>query len=162
MNEHLPVIPPEGKHRYMLRVYYEDTDAGGVVYHATYLRFAERARTETLRDLGIPHLEMAQRFGVMFMVRRLEIDYVRPARLDESLQVVTEALAVRGASVVLRQDVRGAEGSCAVATIKLACVAVGGNKPGRIPARWREVLQALRDARPAAGAGAGSLAWGQE
>ena len=152
MNEHHSFIPPEGKCRYRLRVYYEDTDAGGVVYHASYLRFAERARTEALRDLDIPHAEMVDRFGLMFMVRRLEIDYVRAARLDESLTVVTEALAVRGASVVLQQDVQNANGSCAVAKVRLACVQVGGNKPGRIPDRWRDVLQALCEARGEAGA----------
>ena len=152
MNQHHSDIPPEGKHRYTLRVYYEDTDAGGVVYHASYLRFAERARTEALRDLGIPHAEMMQRFTLMFMVRRIEIDYVRAARLDESLEIVTEALAVRGASVLLRQDIRGVAGSCAVATIRLGCVDRGGNKAEPIPARWREVLQALCDARPSAAA----------
>lgn len=152
MNQNHSVIPPEGQCRYTLRVYYEDTDAGGVVYHAGYLRFAERARTEALRALGIPHSEMVDRFGLMFMVRHLEIDYVHAARLDESLTIVTEALAVRGASLLLRQDVQGANGSCAVARIRLACVQLGGNKPGRIPRRWRDVLQALCDARGAAGA----------
>ena len=58
MNGNAPSILPDGRHRYAVRVYYEDTDAGGVVYHATYLRFAERARTEALRDLGIPHAEL--------------------------------------------------------------------------------------------------------
>lgn len=147
MREHNPVIPPEGRHRYTLRVYYEDTDAGGVVYHASYLRFAERARTEALRDLGIPHAELVERFNLMFMVRRVEIDYLRAARLDESLTIVTEAMAVRGASVVLRQDIQGDAGSCAVASLRLACVQLGGNKPGRMPERWRAVLQALCDAR---------------
>jgi tol-pal system-associated acyl-CoA thioesterase len=65
-------------HRYILRVYYEDTDAGGVVYHANYLRFAERARTEALRDLGVPHAEMTAEFGLMFMVRRVKLDYLAP------------------------------------------------------------------------------------
>ena len=87
-----PSIPPDGRHRYAVRVYYEDTDAGGVVYHATYLRFAERARTEALRDAGIPHAELVERFTLMFVVRRIEVDYLRPARLDESLTVVTEPL----------------------------------------------------------------------
>lgn len=152
MKQHVSVIPPEGKCRYTLRVYYEDTDAGGVVYHASYLRFAERARTEALRELGISHSEMVERFAVMFMVRRVEIDYLRAARLDESLTVVTEALAVRGASVLLRQDIQGRAGSCAVANLRLACVQIGGNKPERIPARWRDTLQALCQARGAAGA----------
>src|ERR1700743_2725756 len=99
-------------HRYPVRVYYEDTDAGGVVYHATYLRYAERARTEALRDLGIPHAELVERYTLMFMVRRIEVDYLRPARLDDSLTVVTEPLAVGGASMTLRQDVQGPNGSC--------------------------------------------------
>jgi acyl-CoA thioester hydrolase len=140
MNGHPPSIPRDGRHRYALRVYYEDTDAGGVVYHATYLRMAERARTEALRDLGIPHAELLRDFGVMFMVRRIEVDYLRPARLDDSLSVVTEPLAVGGASATLRQDVRGPEGSCAVLTVRLACVKPGEGKPGRLPQRWRTAL----------------------
>lgn len=155
MNGHPPAIPRQGQHRYPIRVYYEDTDAGGVVYHATYLRFAERARTEALRDLGIPHSELAERFGVMFMVRRLEVDYVRSARVDESLKVVTETLAVGGATVLLRQDIQGEYGSCATLIVKLACVQAGGNKPGRIPARWRTALVAMRDARTGTEVGGG-------
>jgi len=131
---------PDGRHRYPVRVYYEDTDAGGVVYHATYLRYAERARTEALRDSGIPHAELLERFTLMFLVRRVEVDYLRPARLDDSLTVVTEPLAVGGATVTLRQDVRGPEGSCAVLTVRLACVKPGEGKPGRLPPRWRTVL----------------------
>src|ERR1700739_2080222 len=98
MNTHTAFIPPKGRHCYAIRVYYEDTDAGGVVYHATYPRFAERARTEALRDLGVPHAEMLARFGVMFMVRRLEVDYERAARVDDALMVETEVLAVGGAT----------------------------------------------------------------
>jgi acyl-CoA thioester hydrolase len=130
-----------------VRVYYEDTDAGGVVYHATYLRFAERARTEALRALGIPHSEMVDRFSLMFMVRRIEVDYLRPARPDDSLFVETEVLAVGGATVLLRQAVHGPDGLCADLQVRLACVQTTGNKPGRVPSRWREVLSAMRDAR---------------
>lgn len=135
-----------GSHRYPVRVYYEDTDAGGVVYHATYLRFAERARTEALRELGIPHAELVERFGLMFMVHRAEVDYLHAARPDDSLIVETEALAIGGATVSLRQTVHGPAGPCAVLHIRLACVRLGGNKPGRIPPRWRETLAAMRDA----------------
>src|SRR5580692_1575715 len=109
MTINLAAIPPDGRHRYAIRVYYEDTDAGGVVYHATYLRYAERARTEALRDLGVPHADMVG-FGVMFMVRRLEVDYERGARLDEALVVETEVLDVGGATVRLRQTVRNSDG----------------------------------------------------
>jgi acyl-CoA thioester hydrolase len=147
MNEHHFVIPPEGRHRYQVRVYYEDTDAGGVVYHASYLRFAERSRTEALRDLGIPHAALLARFSLMFMVRRVEVDYLRPARIDDLLSIDTEVLAVGGASAELRQTIRGPAGDCAA--LRLACVRTdGGNKPGRLPPRWRGVLQAMRDARP--------------
>lgn len=176
MNGHQPVIPRDGRHVYALRVYYEDTDAGGVVYHAGYLRFAERARTEALREMGIPHAEMTERFGLMFVVRRVEVDYLRAARLDDSLEVETMALEVGGASVLLRQDVRhrgvsGPEGLCARLDVRLACVRIGdaarqavaagdresdrqgpartnpgGNKPGRIPPQWRTALAAMREA----------------
>jgi acyl-CoA thioester hydrolase len=146
MNGHPASIPPDGRHRYSVRVYYEDTDAGGVVYHASYLRFAERARTEALRDLDIPHAELVGQYSLMFMVRRVEVDYLRPARIDESLTVVTEPLAVGGASVLLSQDVRGPLGSCAHLTVRLVCVRPGDGKPGRLPQRWRTVLGAMCNA----------------
>ena len=93
-----PAGPPvvSGGHRHAIRVYYEDTDAGGVVYHANFLRFAERARTETLRELGIPHAEMTRQFGLMFMVRRVKLDYLAPARLDDLIVVVTRSLCCAG------------------------------------------------------------------
>jgi acyl-CoA thioester hydrolase len=161
MNGNAASIPPDGRHRYAVRVYYEDTDAGGVAYHASYLRFAERARTEALRDLGIPHADLLQRFTLMFVVRRIEVDYLRPARLDDSLTVVTEPLAVGGASVLLRQDVRGPDGSCAVLTVRLACVKPGDASdhgpgrvtPGRLPHQWRAVLTDMYKARSGSSSG---------
>ena len=140
MNGNPHAMPVDGRHRYPVRVYYEDTDAGGVVYHATYLRYAERARIEALRDAGSPHADLVERFSLMFVVRRVEVDYLRPAHLDDSLTVVTEPLAVGGATVTLRQDVRGPEGSCAVLTVRLACVRPAEGRPGRLPQRWRSVL----------------------
>ena len=73
MNGNPLSIPPDGRHRYAVRVYYEDTDAGGVVYHATYLRFAERARTEALRDAGIPHAELLKLFALMLRFRTFRL-----------------------------------------------------------------------------------------
>ncbi|MGD0102824.1 MAG: tol-pal system-associated acyl-CoA thioesterase [Rhodopila sp.] len=134
----------QSSHRYTLRVYYEDTDAGGVVYHANYLRYAERARTEALRDAGVPHANMVARFSLMFMVHRVEIDYVRPAMLDDLLVVETETMDVGGATVLLRQTVRGPNGVCATLRIKLACVRIGENRPARIPPEWREAMIGLR------------------
>ncbi|MSP01886.1 MAG: tol-pal system-associated acyl-CoA thioesterase [Acetobacteraceae bacterium] len=142
-------IPPDGRHRYAIRVYYEDTDAGGVVYHATYLRYAERARTEALRDLGVPHSALVEHHGTMFMVRRLEVDYERGARLDDALTVETEVMEVGGATVQLRQTVRNKDGICAVLAVRLACVRLEGSKPGRIPLLWRERLLAMRSSRTA-------------
>jgi acyl-CoA thioester hydrolase len=138
------ITNPQSIHRYSLRVYYEDTDAGGVVYHASYLRYAERARTEALRDAGIPHANLVERFSLMFMVHRAEIDYVRPAVLDDLLTVETETMEVGGATVVLRQTVRGPNGICATLRIKLACIHIGSSKPARIPPQWRETLVNLR------------------
>src|SRR5215471_12514149 len=100
------IANPQSSHRYSLRVYYEDTDAGGIVYHANYLRFAERARTEALRERGIPHSELVAQFNLMFVVRRAKLDYQRPARLDDTLIVLTTPLDVGRASVTLRQEFR--------------------------------------------------------
>jgi acyl-CoA thioester hydrolase len=149
----LPAIAAEGRHLYTLRVYYEDTDAGGVVYYANYLRFAERARTEALRALGVPHAELMEQFSLMFVVRRVEMDYLRPARLDDSLVVVTEVEKVGGATIRLRQTIALADGAAGdgteltVARVQLACVSPGEERARRIPARWRAGLQTMMAAR---------------
>ena len=145
MTDHSPDSQAAGGHRYAVRVYYEDTDAGGVVYHANYLRFAERARTEALRDAGVAHAEMASQHGLIFMVRRMKVDYLAPARLDDSLLVVTRLLALRAASVELRQSIfrSGEERPLVVLEALLACVRVADQRPGRVPERWRSALIAL-------------------
>ena len=133
-------------HRYPVRVYYEDTDAGGIVYHANYLRFAERGRTEALRDLGVPHAEMSALHGLFFMVRRIKVDYLAPARLDASLVVETKTLAVGGATVELRQDVvrAGDEVLLARIELQLVCGRISDQRPARIPPRWREAMLRLQ------------------
>ncbi len=146
MNGNPASIAAQRPHRYTLRVYYEDTDAGGIVYHATYLRFAERARTEALRDLGIAHAALVEQYNLMFVVRRIKVDYLRPARVDESLVVLTEPLVVGAASATLRQTVIGAAdelGPRAVLEVGLASVRLDDQRPGRLPARWRETLRAM-------------------
>ena len=130
-------------HRFAIRVYYEDTDAGGVVYHANYLGFAERARTEALRDLGVPHAQMQREHGLIFMVRRVKLDYLAPARLDDSLSVLTTVTAVRGATVELRQQILLEDRLLVNAELQLACVQAEVGRPGRIPARWRDALAQL-------------------
>lgn len=145
MNNHPADSDSADGHRYPVRVYYEDTDAGGVVYHANYLRFAERARTEALRAADVPHAEMAALHGLIFMVRRLKVDYLAPARLDDSLLVVTRKLALRAASVALRQSIfRAGEDRLLVELeVLLACVRVADQRPGRVPERWRAALISL-------------------
>lgn len=135
-------------YRTAFRVYYEDTDAGGVVYHARYLAFAERARTEALRAAGVPHADLVGQHRLVFMVRRIEMRYLAPARLDDLLEVRTSILHVGGALVRLRQDftvlgaVTGAVAVQAVGELRaeLACVRLADGRPARIPDRWRDAL----------------------
>ena len=127
---------------YRLRVYYQDTDAGGIVYHANYLNFAERARTEALRAMGVPHVEMVRQFGVMFVVRRLQIDYQRPARLDEEIRIETRVIAVGGASATLRQDFWRDSDSLAVLEVGLGCARLADGKAVRMPEAWAKRLRA--------------------
>ena len=126
--------------RLEVRVYYEDTDAGGVVYHARYLGFAERARAEAMRTLGVPHDELAMRHGLIFVVRRAEMDYLRPARLDDLVVVTTRTVALGGASVSVCHEFRVGERPIGVARLKLACIRQADGRPARIPERWRTAL----------------------
>jgi acyl-CoA thioester hydrolase len=93
------------RHLFPVRIYYEDTDAGGIVYHAAYLRFAERARTEMMRLAGIGHAELAARHGVTLAVHRCSIEYHRPARLDDALVVASRIVAATGATITIEQQV---------------------------------------------------------
>jgi acyl-CoA thioester hydrolase len=126
---------------YHLRVYYQDTDAGGIVYHANYLNFAERARTEALRAMGVPHVEMVRQFGVLFVVRRLQIDYQRPARLDDEIRIETRVIGVGGASATLRQDFWRDSDSLVVLEVGLGCARQADGKAVRMPEAWRARLQ---------------------
>ncbi len=131
-------LPP---HRHSLRVYYEDTDAGGVVYYANYLKFAERARTEMMRAAGVPHAQMIAGDGVSFAVRRCEVDYFRPARLDDLLDVETRLLEVGGASLEAEQIVGRDGDELARIRVRLACLDTSG-RPSRLPKSVRATLLA--------------------
>ena len=137
-------------HRFPIRVYFEDTDAGGMAYHASYLRWAERARTEALRDAGLPHQAMIVQHNTILVVRRLEGEYSRPARLDDALMVETGVLAVRGVTVALDQRVLLDGALLASLRVELACVDRHSLAPRRIPEPWRSALGGA----PAPGAGA--------
>jgi acyl-CoA thioester hydrolase len=128
--------------RFEARVYYEDTDAGGIVYHARYLAFAERARTEALRAAGVPHDQLSTQYGLIFVVRRVEMDYWAPARLDDVVVVTTRTLAVGGASVRLRQEFAVGGTAIGVLDVRLACVGRADGRPARMPERWRGALAA--------------------
>ncbi len=125
-----------------VRVYYQDTDAGGIVYHARYLHFAERGRTEALREMGIPHAEMVRRYGVMFVVRTVHIDYQAPARIDEEIRVETRVTRLGGASATLCQEIRRDSDSLAMLQVGLACARSGDARPARMPEPWRVRLLA--------------------
>jgi acyl-CoA thioester hydrolase len=141
--------PPPGDfdgdaHLFPLRVYYEDTDAAGIVYYANYLRFAERARTEMMRALGVEHSELMAAAGIAFAVRRCSADYLAPARLDDRLEVVTRITDLRGASLGLEQTVRRDAADLVRMHLKLACMTVAG-RPARIPGTLRAELEDLRN-----------------
>jgi acyl-CoA thioester hydrolase len=124
-----------GGHVLPVRVYFEDTDFSGVVYHASYLRFMERGRSDFLRLLGVSHgrlEEGAEGESLAFAVRRMEIDFLRPARIDEILQVETALADITRARIVLRQAVRRGAESVVAATVTVVLVNAAG-KPRRLP-----------------------------
>jgi acyl-CoA thioester hydrolase len=120
--------------RFGVRVYYEDTDAAGVVYYANYLKFMERARTEWLAALGFPLAAFEREYGVVFVVHRCEIDFRRPARLNDALDVTVEAEHRGATRLVARQDVRRGDEVLTSARVTLACVDAVRWRPVRIPA----------------------------
>ena len=129
-------------HRFPVRVYYEDTDAAGLVYYANYLKFAERARTEMLREGGADHAELLTSTGLGFVVRHAAIDYLKPARLDDLLRVETRVVACGGATLELRQDVLRDCDMLVRMTIELALVNKTG-RPARLPAALRAALSEI-------------------
>ena len=128
-----------GPHRFAMRVYYEDTDAGGIVYYANYLRFAERARTEMLRGHGIESSDLMANEGIALAVRRCNVDYRRPARLDDELIVETRVVHVGGASLELRQVVTCGNDELVAMDLKLGCMSLDG-AAARLPATLRQTL----------------------
>ena len=121
-----------------VRVYYEDTDFSGRVYHASYLRFLERGRTEWLRAHGLTHRDLAANSGIVFAVRSMQVDFLAPARIDDLLCVETGAATARGASIEFHQRVVLGE-KALVAAIVLV-VAIRDGRPARLPAALRQAL----------------------
>ena len=134
-------------HRLTVRVYYEDTDFSGLVYHASYLRFMERGRTELLRDLGLGQRELLQGAGggLFFVVRAMTIDFRKPAQMDDSLCVETIVREVSGASFDLDQRVTRGDETLVCAQVKIA--AVEGGRPRRLPSDVRAKFASVADPR---------------
>jgi len=126
-----------------VRVYYEDTDAGGVVYHANYLKFFERARTERLRALGFEQSELRSEFGILFAVRTAQVDYLKSARFNDALTVTAEVLDLKRASMAFSQQILNADGEtlCA-ASFRIVCLTEDGFRPTAIPG---SILQRIKD-----------------
>ena len=124
-----------------IRVYYEDTDAAGVVYYANYLRFCERARTEWLRRLGYGQQAMLAGEGTAFVVRSVQADYLLPARLDDALTVGTRVDTLRRASILFHQDVRRDDELLFTARVLVACIDWHKQKPAAIPAAMHAHLE---------------------
>ena len=138
-----------GRHVLTVRVYYEDTDFSGVVYHASYLRFMERGRTDYLRLIGTDHralFEAAEQEapGFAFVVRSMTIEFLKSARMDDVLEVITSPQEVKGASVMLHQQVARAAETLIDAQVRVACVSAGRARP--IPKPLRLAMRADNEA----------------
>jgi acyl-CoA thioester hydrolase len=143
----------DGTHVFPVRVYYEDTDAIGIVYYANYLKWAERARTEMLRVLGADHSRVLEETGVAFAVRRCTVEYDAPARLDDDLEVLSRITDIGGASIGFEQVVHrppgtGRDGAQPLVRLSLTvCCLNRAGRPVRMPPSVRAALAAVQDAR---------------
>ncbi len=131
-----------GTFSFPVRVYYEDTDTAGVVYYAGYLRFLERGRTEWLRALGVEQFRLAQEAGIVFAVRSLNIEYLKPARLDDVLTVLTELTLPGRAQVTLKQRIERDGETLVEASVRIACLNTKTMKPAALPAALRNKMGA--------------------
>ena len=144
-HQHLDGEIRDGRHHMQVRVCYEDTDFSGIVYHANYLRFMERGRTNHLRLMGAEqHALFAEAAseapGFAFVVRSMTLDFLRPARMDDVLDVVTWPIAVKGASITLAQEVRRGEEVLVKADVRVAFISGGKAQP--IPRPLRDLMKA--------------------
>ena len=124
------------------RVYFEDTDAGGVVYHAQYVKFLERARTEWLRYLGFSNSDLERRYKMLFIVAEIAIEFVKPARLDDPLNISVAVENLGRVRCTFHQEIRRGEDLLVKARVLVACVSADGFKPIEIPADVRKKMEA--------------------
>lgn len=126
-----------------VRVYYEDTDAGGVVYHSQYLNYCERARTEWLRALGVVQTQLLKDEGLIFVVHSLQADFQKPAKFDDALVVESSLLAVNAASLGFKQVILRENQPIFKASVKVACVNVDKQRPAKIPKSLSTVIKSV-------------------
>jgi len=138
-----PALQPElFTYSFPVRVYFENTDAGGVVYHAEYLKFFERARTEWLRHLGFDHQALARDHRVVFAVSAISVDFVKPARLDDNLAVSVRLESLGRVRCIFDQEIRREDEVLARARVSVACLVVDSFKPAEIPAPLKRKMEA--------------------
>lgn len=135
----LPQANP-GEFIWPVRVYYEDTDGGGVVYHANYLKFMERARTEWLRHLGFEQTELKTHFGILFVVRKLEIQYKKPACFDDAIHVVSTVAKIQRCLFTFEQTIKRNDEILTKALVEVVCVDAEAFSPASIPESIRNVI----------------------
>ncbi len=123
-----------------VRVYYEDTDAGGVVFYANYLKFYERARTEMLRDMGFEQNQLIAEHAVIFVVRSVQVDYLQPAKFNDLINVTAGLSLVRSASLTFEQTITRADDMLSTATIRIACLDAETMRPKLIPDFLKQAL----------------------
>ena len=138
-----PRLQPElFVYSFPVRVYFENTDAGGVVYHAEYLKFMERARTEWLRYLGFDHQALARQHRIVFVVTAIAVDFQRAARLDDNLAVSVQLESLGKVRCVFAQEIRREDDLLVKARVTVACVSVEQFKPVEIPEALRRKMEA--------------------
>jgi acyl-CoA thioester hydrolase len=138
-----PALQPElFTYSFPVRVYFENTDAGGVVYHGEYLKFLERARTEWLRHLGFDHQALARNHGVLFVVTSMTIDFAKAARLDDTLAVSVRLESLGKVRCVFAQEVRREDEVLVKAKVTVASLTAEGFKPAEIPEALRRKMEA--------------------
>jgi len=126
---------------HLVRIYYQDTDAGGVVYHASYLNFLERARYEWLRELGFTVDTMIRSHKMIFLIRSLGIEYFKPALLDDLLDITVQVVDIGRSRITLQQQILREQGTLASATVHAVCVGAETLKPVSIPASLRQKIE---------------------
>ncbi len=122
------------------RIYFEDTDAGGVVYYANYLKFFERARTDFLRASNISQSELAAMENLIFVVRKCQIEYISPAKLDDLVKVTVAVKEIHAASIVMQQEIKRSDKILSTLSVEIVCVAADNFRPKKIPTNIKNLF----------------------